>query len=373
MTEIKDERDPYTFDKVIRIAFVCFVIWALVNLASYLSDVLIPFGVAVLIAYLLNPLVNLVQKKIPHRGLAVFISLTAVSVLLFGLSYLFISVIINEMIHFGSLVQDLAQSQQWEQRLIELLPDHVVAEIKHLMTSEGLTGLLTADGAWETASSYLGSLVPWLQDLGLGLLGLLGLSVVGLYVVFLLIDYDWFQRNWNKIIPPQHRGGVDGFVEEFNNAMHRHFRAQAVVAAICGVMFAIGFSIAGLPIAILFGLFVGFLNMIPYVQILALIPAFFLALMQSLETGASLSWCMGMVLLIFVLVQAVQDAVLVPRIMGKAFGLRPVVILLAIMIWGKLLGLLGLIIALPLTCLAWAWYHRLIISPNDVSDSSTVS
>ncbi len=356
---------PITFDRVARIAFSCFVLWALVNMSQYLSDVLIPFGVAVLIAYLTNPLVELIQRKVPNRVAAVFLALSAVSVTVIGLSYFCVSMIVSETLHFADLVQQLAQDREWKDKLMALVPEQFVAEIEQTLSQDGIVSLLSTEGAWAYASEYAASIAPWLKDFGLGVMGLLGLSVVVLYVVFLLIDYDWFQKNWNKVVPPQHRGGVDGFMGEFNSAMNRHFRAQAVVALCCAVLFAIGFSIIGLPMAILFGLFVGFLNMIPYVQILAIIPASLLATMHSLETGSSLGMGMVWVLLIFVIVQLVQDAILVPRIMGEAFGLRPVVILLSTMIWGKILGLLGLIIALPLTCLAWAWYRRLVIIPQE--------
>ncbi len=367
---------PYTFDRVIRIALACGLIWALVQLGQFLSDVLIPFGLAVLIAYLLNPLVDLVQKKVPHRGLAVFLTLAVVSCLGIGLCVICVQLVVSETVRFAGLVQDLAQDQQWRERLVALLPDKFVDEIQATISQDGLAGLMTVDGAWDQVKAYASEITPWLADLGLGIMGLLGLSVVVLYVVFLLVDYTWFKENWNKIIPPKQRDHVDGFLVDFNSAMNRHFRAQALVATCVGVLFAIGFSIIGLPMAVLFGLFIGFLNMVPYLQLMALVPASLLACMQSLESGGSLTMSLLAVLIVFGVVQAIQDAVLVPRIMGKAFGLRPVIILLAIMIWGKILGLLGLIIALPMTCLAWAWYQRLVIIPQEQvqqNDENTAS
>ena len=362
----------YTFDRVVRIGFACFVAWALVSLAAYLSDVLIPFGAAVLIAYLLNPFVLLVQRKVKNRSAAVFITLGITSILMCVACYAIVAVVVSEMTQFAVLIGEMAEDQQWKSQLVGLLPQQAVDELQHLMSNEGVAALLSKEGAWDAISGYVSSVVPWLQDLGLGVLGLLGLSVVGLYVVFLLIDYDWFIDNWNKVVPPKHRDGVDSFLAEFNGAMHKHFRAQALISVICAVLYAIGFSIIGLPMAVLFGLFVGLLNMIPYVQIVTLIPAAILAIMQSLESGGGLGMCLLLVLVVYAVVQIIQDAVLVPRIMGEAFGLRPFVILLSIMIWGKLLGLLGLIIALPLTCLAWAWYQRLVISPQQANvDEST--
>jgi len=100
--------------------------------------------------------------------------------------------------------------------------------------------------------------------------------------------------------------------------------------------------------------------MVPYLQLVGLVPAFILALFYSLETGTSLWVSLGMTGLVVFVVQVIQDTVLVPRIMGRVTGLNPVMILLSLSIWGKLLGLLGLLMAIPMTCLILAYYHRLI-------------
>ena len=129
-----------------------------------------------------------------------------------------------------------------------------------------------------------------------------------------------------------------------------------------GVLFALGFALIGLPLGIILGLFVGLLNMVPYLQIIGLIPAFALALIQALETGGNFWLALGLVGGVFVVVQAIQDIILTPRIMGKATGFSPAVILLSLSIWGKLLGFLGLVIALPLTYILLAYYRRLVLA-----------
>ena len=141
---------------------------------------------------------------------------------------------------------------------------------------------------------------------------------------------------------------------------NNYFRAQALIASIVGVLFAIGFSIIGLPLGILLGILIGFLNLIPYLQNIAILPAVFLALLKSLDTGQNFWVILGLVLLIFVVVQAIQDGFLVPKIMGNATGLNPAVILLSLSIWGKILGVLGLLIALPMTYLILSYYQRMI-------------
>ena len=167
------------------------------------------------------------------------------------------------------------------------------------------------------------------------------------------------------VIPKKYRHFVTELRDDVEAGMNRYFRGQALVAAIVGVLFAIGFSIIGLPLAITMGLFIGLLNLVPYLQTVGFIPVIFLALLQSMETGQSFWWFMLAVFIVFVVVQSTQDLLLVPKIMGKAMGLNPAIILLSLSVWGALFGIIGMIIALPATTLLISYYTRFVI--NDES------
>ncbi|MCH7859890.1 MAG: AI-2E family transporter [Candidatus Marinimicrobia bacterium] len=192
--------------------------------------------------------------------------------------------------------------------------------------------------------------------------GLTGLIVVLLYLVFLLMDFPHYARIWPTFLPPNYRDSIVEFLVQFDTAMRRYFRGQAVVAMIVGVLFAIGFTIIGLPMAVPFGLFIGLLNMVPYLQTVGIVPGIALAGVRAIEGDSGFLISVLLVLAVFGVVQLFQDSLLTPRIMGKATGLRPVAILLGIFIWGKLLGFLGLILAIPLTCLGIAYYQRFILN-----------
>jgi len=192
-------------------------------------------------------------------------------------------------------------------------------------------------------------------------LGFTVLVVVALYLVFLLLDYPQYAQAAREFLPPKYRGAIVEFASEFEVAMRRYFRGQSLVALITGVLFMIGFSIVGLPLAVPFGLFVGLLNIVPYLQAVALLPAGLLAVLRAVEHDSSLLWSLALVLLVFAVVQLIQDGLVTPRIMSGATGLRPVAILLGVFIWGKLLGFLGLLLAIPLTCLGIAYYRRLVL------------
>jgi len=357
-------KKEYTIDRIVRIAITLGLIFGLITLLGYLSDVLIPFAIAMLLAYLINPLVLFVQKKITNRIWAVFISLAVIFTVIVALSWILIPIIAGEIIHMGQILTNLVNNTDIAQRAADTLPPHIWKTIKGYASQKEIQDLFSTDSLMKLTEAFAQKILPGLWGFISGtasfFLGLLGLSVILLYLVFLLFDYQILKQDWKGLIPHAYRDSVIAFINEFNSAMNRYFRAQALVAFIVGVLFSIGFSIIALPMGIVLGLFIGLLNMVPYLQLLGVIPAFLLALVHALETGAGIWTMFGLTGSVFVIVQIIQDAFLVPKIMGRVTGLSPAMILLSLSIWGKLLGLFGLIIALPATCLILAYYKRFL-------------
>ena len=149
--------------------------------------------------------------------------------------------------------------------------------------------------------------------------------------------------------------------------MNQYFRGQAAVAFSVGILFSIGFLIIDFPLAIGFGLFIGLLNMVPYLQLIALVPTVLLALLKAADTGENFWWILAGALLVFCIVQIIQDGFIVPKIMGKITGLNPAIILLSLSVWGALMGMVGMIIALPCTSLMLSYYKRYIKRQEDNS------
>jgi predicted PurR-regulated permease PerM len=266
----------------------------------------------------------------------------------------------------GRILSEVATNSALAERASELLPSGLWEAIQDYATRKEIRDLFNTENIWKLAETVARKFLPGVWGLITGtasfIMGLVGLFVIALYLIFILLDYQKISSSWGDLIPAAYREGIKEFAKEFERAMNRYFRAQAVVASIVGILFAIGFTIIDLPMGILLGLFVGLLNMVPYLQIIGLIPAFLLALVQALEVGSGLWVALGLTGLVFLVVQIIQDTLLTPRIMGKLTGLNPAMILLSLSVWGKLLGFLGLIIALPMTCLFLAYYRRFIIS-----------
>ena len=363
------DNKPYTLDRIVRIGIAAGLLWGLIWFLGYLSEVLIPFAVALLLAYLINPLVLLVQRKVPNRVFAVFISLFAVLAFVAILAWLLIPMIVADIANMGRILTDFVNDSDLAEQAAQRLPPHIWEAIKDFMASNDVRNFFRTDNFWKISESIARKVLPGAWGLLTGtasfIMGLVGLAVIGLYLIFLLLDYEKVKQGWKDMLPPAYQEATMAFVSDFQLAMNRYFRAQAEVASIVGIMFTVGFWLIDLPMGILLGLLIGILNMVPYLQIIGLIPAFLLALVHAVETGSSFWVTLGLTGSVFVVVQTIQDTVLVPKIMGRVTGFSPAIILLSLSIWGKLLGFFGLIIALPMTCLLLAYYRRFLTHQSE--------
>jgi predicted PurR-regulated permease PerM len=352
----------FTFGRVLQLALFAGLAWGLVLLLDYLSDVLLPFVIGLVVAYFLDPVTNRVQHVIKQRVLAALFTLVSITLAVSLVAWFMVPMVGNELAQMGRTVSKMAANTELAQAAKEHLPENVWEEVNEILKRDDVKRYLTSDGAVQMAKDTAKNLLPGAWGVLSGAANVLtfitGILVIMLYVVFLLIDYHNMAARWRDYLPPSIRDDVSGFVEEFIQATNRYFRSQALVACCVAVLFAIGFFTIGLPLAILMGIFIGLLNMVPYLQIVGTIPCLLLAGLKALEQGDNFLGALGLVLLVFGVVQLIQETVLVSRFQGEAMGLSPAIILLSISVWGKLLGFLGLILALPLTCLGLAYYRR---------------
>ena len=349
----------YTFDRVVRLVIALAVIVGLALLVNRLSGVLLPFLIGWLLAYLIHPLVKFVQykMKVGNRGLSIFVSVLFIAIVITGLGFAVVPAVSAEIMSMHNSQLTILNFK---------FGSEAVAWLSGVMESVDVEKWLNPD----TVKGAIESLLPSVKGLVSGtwdaIAGVFVVFVVFLYVVFILIDYEKINRGAREMIPPKYRELVEGVFEDLESGMNRYFRGQSLVAFIVGVMFAIGFKIVGLPMAITVGLFIGVLNLVPYLQTVGVVPVVLLCLVKSAETGESFWWVLLGCFIVFVVVQGIQDLFLVPKIMGKAMGLNPAVILLSLSIWGSLLGIVGMIIALPITTLLISYYKRFILNKEEL-------
>jgi predicted PurR-regulated permease PerM len=352
----------YTFDKVVRLVIALAVIMAIVLLVNRLSSVLLPFLIGWLLAYLIHPMVKFVQYKmrVGNRGVSIFITLLSISVVLIGLFVALIPAISNEVRQIADYRLQVANYRT------QFVDNEFVVWLNRVIGEIDVEKWLNP----ETLKGALESLLPSVKGLVSGtwemIAGVFVVFVVFLYVVFILIDYEKINRGAREMIPPKYRVLVGEILDDVEVGMNKYFRGQSLVALIVGVMFAIGFKIVGLPMAITIGLFIGVLNLVPYLQTIGVVPVVLLCLVKS-ANGDSNFWLVLLgCFIVFLVVQGIQDLFLVPKIMGKAMGLNPAVILLSLSVWGSLLGIVGMIIALPITTLLISYYKRFVINNEEL-------
>lgn len=347
---------PYTFDRVVRLVITTIVVCAAVWLIYRLRGVLLPFCVAALIAYIFEPFVKFNRELLRLKGrvAAIFITLFEATLAFGLLCYMLIPMITSEMAHMAHLLKVYSQSQV----SIPFLPDWLHEFIRNYVDFEYLSSLLTREDQiklLESAAFHTWSVLTS----GISMIvGLLSWFIVFLYVIFIMLDYERLSKSLHHMVPPAWRKTVFRIGNDIQRSMNHYFRGQALVAFCVGVLFTIGFLIIGMPLAVVLGMFIGLLNMVPYLQLISLVPTIFLCLVCSVDQGVDFWTIFWECMAVYCVVQAIQDLFLTPKIMGKAMGLNPAIILLSLSIWGTLLGFLGLIIALPLTTLLLAYYDE---------------
>ncbi len=350
---------PYTFDRVVRLVISTLGVLLAVWLVGALSDVLLPFVVAWLIAYMLEPFVQYNRRllRVRRRLLPIFLTLFESVLLLIALGVIFMPGIAAEMRQMAVLIGHYAA----EPASIPFIPEGVHDFLRNEIDFKAIATRLTRQD-WHDLSATLQELVAGGFNL---VLAVLNWFLVVLYVVFIMLDYERLLKGFRRMVPPKRRELVYSVAHDVKVSMNHYFRGQALVAFIVGILFSIGFLIIGLPLAIVLGMFIGLLNMVPYLQLISLVPTTLLCLVYSMDGDVEFWHVWWACMTVYIVVQCIQDLVLTPRIMGKAMGLNPAIILLSLSVWGTLLGFIGLIIALPLTTLMLAYYDRYISSRED--------
>lgn len=350
---------PFTFDRVVRMLITLAVVIASVWLINELRSVLLPFLVAWLVAYLLEPFVQYNRRLlgVRNRWLPILMTLFECVLIVVAVSVFIVPSILKEMHQVADFIRHYTENGTQ----ISFVPDSLHRFIRESIDFERISKELTRQDI-QSLFDTLGSFIAGGYSF---VLGVFNWFIVLLYVVFIMLDYEKLLKGFRRMVPPKYRETTFRIFGDVKDSMNHYFRGQALVAFIVGILFCIGFSIIGLPMAIVLGLFIGLLNMVPYLQLISLIPSTLLCLVCSVDSDVDFWSIWWATMAVYIIVQCIQDLFLTPKIMGKAMGLNPAIILLSLSVWGTLLGFIGLIIALPLTTLLLAYYDQYISVRED--------
>ncbi len=334
---------------------ICAVVGVLL-LVYYLRNVLLPFAVAFMLAYILNPVVNFFQKRLHRRWIAVIVTLLLTFTLLSAIFAIIVPLLFAEMRHLYELLVEHNVMSEWR----DGLPSFVTEYLNKIVNSEKLAAIFASDNIAAMIDSLSKVVLPHLGSFFSKtysvIASVLGAAIIILYLIFIMLDYDGISKGIVELVPEKFKERFKRFFARFTSEMQKYLRGQILIVLCVTVLYTFGFLLIGLPMGVLLGLMVGMLNIVPYLQILGFLPALLLSCVMSIETGTPVWGCIAMTASVFVTVQIIQDMFLTPKIMGHATGLNPAMILLSLSVWGKLLGFLGLIVAIPFTCLVWTYY-----------------
>jgi len=401
-------------------ALVVGVVYLITRIIAFLQPLLIPFAMAGVLAYLLEPVVaRLVRWGLSRQRAVwgVFISATAVLV---GIMFIIVPAMLNQGVEFYHVVPQSAKkagmkisvwSVNLNERLhkdygIDLLRLHEAKTDKPGETKPETNGTPApavnggvpspAPGSEKTSAtpaaenSTVQNLISgeWLQrelpvfmatawtfitsSLGgfLGVFGfLLSLIIVPLYLYYFLMETQKISESWSNYVPlraSQFKDEVVSTLEEINRYLIAFFRGQLVVSIINGIATAIGLTALGLKFGWLIGLSLCVLGIVPYVGIaVCLIPALIIASVQngSWLIDADAAWWVFPVSVagVFTVVQQVDSFFITPRVVGESVGLHPMTVIVSLFAWSLILGgLLGAILAVPMTAAVKVLFQRYI-------------
>lgn len=345
-----------TLDKLVRWGGIALSVLIVYYLVKILSGVLLPFFIAWLLAYLLNPMVKFVQHKMRVRSRVVSIIITMIAVI--AVVALVILLIIPPMI---------GQFQKLGEVAIKFLnsntPTNNVTEYIQQWfreNQEQVNNFFKSNDFTEALKVTMPKLFAFVGETANVVISIIASFITLLYMFFILLDYEFLTNNWIKIFPKKSRPFWKELMGDVERELNNYIRGQGLVALCMGILFCIGFTIIGFPMAIGLGILIGILDLVPYLHTFALIPTALLAMLKAADTGQNFWIIFGLAVLVFIVVQIICDMIVTPKIMGKAMGLNPAILLLSLSVWGALLGFIGLIVALPLTTLLMAYWQRYV-------------
>lgn len=354
----------FNLDKTVKLIITLAVLGVMIWLTGILRNVLLPFCLACLLSYIVEPLVEFNQQslKLKRRGTAVFITIGDGLILLFLLIYIFVPIVSREVEQMMALFKVYGSNLYSIPLIPEELRSYLYGKIdftslvEHL--EEGKLGSWLNHGETMISSSiqFIIHSLEWL--------------VTFIYIIFILLDYKRLANGFPGLIPQKFRSSVMQVLSDVKYYMNEYFRSQLLISCCAAVLYCVGFTIVGLPMAIVMGLLVGILYMIPYFQYITVIPVLIICFLTSLDGHFDFWVKIGECGAVYLVSQCICDYILTPKIMGKSLGLNPAIILLSLSVWGTLLGIVGMIIALPLTTLLLVYYKKIIIDHKPLSSKT---
>lgn len=295
--------------------------------------VLIPFIFAFFMAYLFNPLVQIIESKKVPRGLAILF----VYIVVFGLLTLIIIFgvphIIEEFNRLGRAIPKLTQE-------VKGIAAHIEKKYSKFTLPEGIKQVFDErirhleNVLINTVRAGTTSLIKMISYL-------LGLVVTPIFAFYMLKDIERIKESFTLTIPRNYRSDVLAIGRDLDEIMSGFFRGHLLISLIVGTLTGLGTYIIGLDFSFIIGIISGVAELVPYLgPFITAVPMVALALLVSRKTAVY-------AVIVILIVQQLENAVISPKILGKSMGLHPLVVIFALLAGGELYGFLGILLAVP--------------------------
>ncbi|MEK9129915.1 MAG: AI-2E family transporter [Patescibacteria group bacterium] len=324
ITQVNFNISSLTIVKVVGI----FLIFGLLYL---IRDVLIVVFISLILAAALNPLVNFFQsKKIPR-----IISISLIYIIVLGILSLVIILIVPVFIN--QINQIIETFPQWKGKVSEIF-NTIQQSTQMENFSATSKKFLLQD--WNENLSQIGQNVFFkIVDIFGGAITFISVLII---VFYLLLEVKAIKKIIRDVIPEKFHSFIIQFFSQAQNKISLWSRGQLILCLAIGILSYIGLLILGVKYALLLALIAGICECIPYLgPILGSIPAIFLAFTQSPLTAL-------LVIILYVIIQQLENHLLVPKIMGNVVGLNPVLVIIVVLVGGKLYGPVGMLLAIPI-------------------------
>ena len=312
-----------------------------------LGDILLPFVLGAAIAYLLDPIVDRLERLGTGRVLGTILILMAAFFVLFFIFLLLIPLAIDQFRLLAAAAPDLVTS-------VQALVLNQIASISP--ESEALNS--TVSNLSTMAQEKLGIIFGSVMASAISLIDVIMLMVITPVVaVYLLVDWDRILEKINELLPLDHASVVRSLASEIDSTLSAFVRGMIAVCLVLGIYYATALSLIGLEFGLIIGFIAGLVSFIPYVgALLGGVLAIGLALIQFWGDFELVALVVG----VFIVGQIFEGNILTPKLVGNSVGLHPVSLILALSLFGAFFGFIGLLLAVPLAASAGVIFRFLI-------------
>ncbi|MDW7673157.1 MAG: AI-2E family transporter [Bacillota bacterium] len=320
-----------------RLVFLLILVAFALYFVYLVRSVLLTFILAAILAYLLNPVVNWLQRNNIKRSVAIFlIYFTVIS---------FASII--SIMGFPKLIRELndfAEAIPIYTEQVRSFVQNLQIQYQRIDLPESVKQVL--DESIVSIEAYITEMVRQVADIFINFFSqLFYLIMAPVLAFYILKDWDSIEKRFYRMMPTQVRDKAGELLGEINLVLKKFIRGHLIVATIVGIMTAVSLSLLRVEFALTLGLIAGISDLIPYFgPIIGAIPAVLIGLLDSKALAIK-------VMLVMVVVQQIESNIVAPKILGDSLGLHPITIIFVLLTGGHLFGVLGMLLAVPVTAI----------------------